>query len=96
MVRDFILYNRATVIEPREADHGIVFQEIDSEIAQPVKALHPILEKQHLNTSIGEGASCVSTIEHLMAAFSGLEIHNALVCIDGPEVPILDGSSNIC
>ena len=48
-----------------------------------------------MNTSIGEGPSSVSTIEHLMAAFSGLEIHNALVKIDGPEVPILDGSSKV-
>ena len=82
------------VIEPAPADHGIVFKRVDSEIAQPVKALASNIGKTTLNTSIGEGASCVSTIEHLMAAFSGLEIHNALVCIDGPEVPILDGSSN--
>ena len=42
---------------------------------------------------IGEGPGCVSTIEHLMAAFAGLGIDNALVTIDGPEVPILDGSA---
>ena len=83
------------LIEPAEANHGIVFKRTDSELAQAVKALAPNIGKTTLNTSIGEGASSVSTIEHLMAAFSGLEIHNALVKIDGPEVPILDGSSKV-
>jgi UDP-3-O-[3-hydroxymyristoyl] N-acetylglucosamine deacetylase len=83
------------VIEPAEADHGIVFKRTDSELAQPVKALALNIGKTTLNTSIGEGPSSISTIEHLMAAFCGLEIHNALVKIDGPEVPILDGSAKI-
>jgi UDP-3-O-[3-hydroxymyristoyl] N-acetylglucosamine deacetylase len=47
-----------------------------------------------LATVIGDpSGAAVSTIEHLMAAFAGLGIDNALVEIDGPEVPILDGSA---
>jgi UDP-3-O-[3-hydroxymyristoyl] N-acetylglucosamine deacetylase len=46
-----------------------------------------------LATSIGSNGCRVSTIEHLMAAFYGLGIDNARVELDGPEVPIMDGSS---
>ena len=83
------------LIEPAEANHGIVFKRTDSELAQAVKAIALNIGKTTLNTSIGEGPSSVSTIEHLMAAFGGLEIHNAIVKIDGPEVPILDGGSKV-
>lgn len=78
---------------PAEADHGIVFLRTDAEHAQPVHALYNNVSSTRLNTTIGEGASSVSTIEHLMAAFAGLGIHNALVRLNGPEVPILDGSA---
>ena len=44
-------------------------------------------------TIIGNNGNHVSTIEHLMAAFFGFGIDNAIVEIDGPEVPIMDGSS---
>src|SRR6185437_1992186 len=48
-----------------------------------------------LCTVIGnDGGIVVSTVEHLMAAFAGLGIDNATVEIDGPEVPIMDGSAD--
>ena len=61
---------------------------------------HPVIEARSENvvdtnmcTSIGNNGSKISTIEHLMAAFFGLGIDNARVELDGPEVPIMDGSS---
>src|SRR5690606_8011887 len=44
-------------------------------------------------TTISQNGARVSTIEHLMAALVGLQIDNVLIDIDGPEVPIMDGSS---
>lgn len=78
---------------PAEADQGIIFWRNDSADAQPVQALFSNVSSTRLNTTIGLGCSSVSTIEHLMAAFAGLGIHNATVRINGPEVPILDGSA---
>ena len=46
-----------------------------------------------LSTTLGSGGVCVATVEHLMAAFAGLEIDNAVVELDGPEVPAMDGSA---
>lgn len=80
---------------PAPAGHGIVFFRTDLPTEQRrIPALWDRVEVTPLNTRIinTHGAS-VSTIEHLMAAFAGLGIHNARVEIDGPEVPILDGSS---
>ena len=45
------------------------------------------------NTTIAKGEVSVSTIEHLMAALSGKGIDNLIIELDGPEIPILDGSS---
>jgi UDP-3-O-[3-hydroxymyristoyl] N-acetylglucosamine deacetylase len=80
-------------ILPARADTGIVFQRTDSQRAQPVRADALNVTSTRLNTTIGHGPSSVSTIEHLMAAFAGLGIHNALVQLNGPELPILDGSA---
>ena len=45
------------------------------------------------STTIGNGTAKIKTVEHLMAALSGLEIDNAIIEVIGPEIPILDGSS---
>ena len=77
-------------------DTGIVFKRVDpagAGAAIPARWDHVV--DTRLCTTIGnaDGVS-VSTIEHLMSAFSGLEIDNAIVEIDGPEVPIMDGSAD--
>ncbi len=59
-----------------------------------VPARWDLVVQEPLNTRIeNESGVSVATIEHLMAALAGCGIHNALIEIDGPEVPILDGSS---
>lgn len=83
------------VVHPAKAGTGIVFRRTDvpGDTAE-LPALWDHVEVSPLNTRLKNDAGVtVSTIEHLMAALSGCGVHNALVELDGPEVPILDGSS---
>jgi UDP-3-O-[3-hydroxymyristoyl] N-acetylglucosamine deacetylase len=84
------------VIYPAEANHGIVFLRtgLANGHDRLIDARHLAVTATELCTVIGERDSgAVATIEHLMSAFYGIGIDNALVEIDGPEVPILDGSA---
>ena len=80
-------------VKPAPADSGILFQRLDNPSSLPFRALAQYVSATALSTTIGCGAESVSTVEHILAAFAGLGISNALVQIDGPEVPIMDGSS---
>lgn len=82
-------------VRPASADHGIVFRRTDLPAQDAdIRALWDHVIVSPLNTRIENSAgACVSTIEHVMAALAGCGIHNALIEIDGPEVPILDGSA---
>ena len=80
-------------ILPADANQGIVFRRIDLAGAEPIKASVTNVSSTELSTRIGHGENNVSTIEHLMAAFAGLGVDNAIVHVDGPEVPIMDGSA---
>ncbi|TRW97243.1 UDP-3-O-acyl-N-acetylglucosamine deacetylase [Paracoccus sp. M683] len=82
-------------IHPAPAGHGIVFRRIDlTEGENRLAARWDNVTPSPLCTLLdnGQGAT-LSTIEHVMAALAGTGIHNALIDVDGPEVPILDGSS---
>ena len=83
------------VIRPAAADHGIKFKRTDIRLGDTiVPALWNRVERTPLCTRIVNTAGVsVSTIEHVMAALAGCGVHNALLEIDGPEVPILDGSA---
>ncbi len=83
------------VVRPAPSDHGIWFRRTDvADRDQRVQARWDMVTPSSLCTVVenADGIS-VSTIEHVMAALAGFAIHNALIEIDGPEVPILDGSS---
>ncbi|KAA8609778.1 UDP-3-O-(3-hydroxymyristoyl) glucosamine N-acyltransferase [Salipiger aestuarii] len=82
-------------IRPASAEHGIWFKRTDILLGDAlVPARWDAVEVSPLCTRIRNRAGAtISTIEHVMAALAGCGIHNALVEIDGPEVPILDGSS---
>lgn len=83
------------VVHPAAADHGIRFRRTDvADRDAFVPAMWDAVTPSRLCTVVenADGVS-VSTIEHVMAALAGSAIHNALIEIDGPEVPILDGSS---
>lgn len=83
------------VVRPASADYGIWFRRTDVTDADPmIAALWDQVVPSQLCTVVENDAGTrVSTIEHVMAAIAGCGIHNALIEIDGPEVPILDGSS---
>ena len=80
---------------PAPAGHGIVFRRTDLPAAvADIPARWDTVVQTPLNTRIeNESRVAVATVEHLMAALAGCGIHNALVRIDGPEVPVMDGSS---
>jgi UDP-3-O-[3-hydroxymyristoyl] N-acetylglucosamine deacetylase len=84
-------------VRPAAADTGIVFERLDlalPRIARRIPVSTDALIETNLCTRLGNAHGVtVSTIEHLMAALAGCGIHNALVTLDGPEVPILDGSA---
>ena len=79
---------------PAEADYGIRFIRKDLTKNNIIKALWSNVTNTKLSTTISnQSGASVSTIEHLMSALSGLHIDNVKIEIDGPEVPIMDGSS---
>lgn len=80
-------------ILPAEADRGIVFRRIDLKGMPEVAALAHNVTDTSRGTTIKDGKAKVSTIEHLMAALWTMGIDNALVEIDAPETPIMDGSA---
>jgi UDP-3-O-[3-hydroxymyristoyl] N-acetylglucosamine deacetylase len=79
-------------LSPSSQKTGIVFRRTDQGGAS-VPADWRYVTSTRYSTTIGIGAITVSTVEHLMAAFWALGITDAYVDTDGPEVPILDGSS---
>lgn len=82
-------------IRPASAEHGIWFKRTDISLGDAlVPARWDAVEVSPLCTQIvNRSGVAVSTVEHVMAALVGCGVHNALVEIDGPECPILDGSS---
>jgi len=79
---------------PAEADYGIKFVRNDLTDNNIIDAVWSNVTNTKLSTTISnQSGASVSTIEHLMSALSGLHIDNIKIEIDGPEVPIMDGSS---
>ncbi len=77
---------------PGKSDEGIIFIRKDLS-SLPISASLKNVHDTRLSTTISNGKESVSTVEHLLSAFAGLGIDNARVELDGPEVPIMDGSS---
>lgn len=81
-------------IRPAGAEYGIWFQRTDLDTTPLIPARWDVVRQSPLCTTlVGPGDVSVSTVEHVMAALAGCGVHNALIEIDGPEVPILDGSA---
>jgi UDP-3-O-[3-hydroxymyristoyl] N-acetylglucosamine deacetylase len=81
---------------PASAEYGIWFRRVDvTDRDNLIAARYDNVNDTALCTRISNEAGVeVSTIEHLMAALMGCGVHNVLIEIDGPEVPIMDGSSD--
>tara|TARA_B100000945_G_scaffold165266_1_gene132569 strand:- start:89 stop:1003 length:915 start_codon:yes stop_codon:yes gene_type:complete len=79
-------------LKPAEADAGITFIRTDIK-SQPIKASFDNVNDTRLQTSLSNNEVRISTVEHLLSALAGLGIDNAIIELDGPEVPIMDGSA---
>jgi len=82
-------------IKPAEPNTGINFQRIDLPGKPMVKADVDNVIETNRSTTIEANGARIGTIEHLMAALTGMQIDNVLIEINGEEVPILDGSSQV-
>jgi UDP-3-O-[3-hydroxymyristoyl] N-acetylglucosamine deacetylase / 3-hydroxyacyl-[acyl-carrier-protein] dehydratase len=80
-------------LKPAEPNTGINFQRTDLPGKPVVKADVDNVIETNRSTTIEAAGARISTIEHLLAALVGMEVDNLLIEIDGPEVPILDGSA---
>ena len=80
-------------LKPGAPDSGIVFRRVDLPVPVDVRARAENVGDTMLGTTLINGEARVSTVEHLLSAFAGLGIDNALVEVSAPEVPIMDGSA---
>ena len=80
-------------VRPAAPDTGIVFRRTDLPEPVDIPARAENVGETTLGTSLIYGDAKVSTVEHLLSAFAGLGIDNALVEVSAPEVPIMDGSA---
>lgn len=78
-------------LAPAPADAGVSFVRMDVGVEIPARSDRVV--DTTLSTSLGEGVTRIATVEHVMAALHGMGIDNCRVEVDGPEVPILDGSA---
>jgi UDP-3-O-[3-hydroxymyristoyl] N-acetylglucosamine deacetylase len=80
-------------LRPAQPDTGVVFRRID--LAEPVDipARADLVGETRLSSCLVLGEVKIYTVEHLMSALSGLGVDNVYVDLDGPEVPIMDGSA---
>jgi UDP-3-O-[3-hydroxymyristoyl] N-acetylglucosamine deacetylase len=82
-------------LRPASAGAGLAFRRTDLRGVDPVvPALWDRVTDTRLSTRVSNDAGAsVGTVEHLMAALAGTGVHNAVIDVDGPEVPIMDGSA---
>jgi UDP-3-O-[3-hydroxymyristoyl] N-acetylglucosamine deacetylase len=85
-------HRASLTFRPAPVDHGIVFRRTD--IGVDIPARFDRVVDTRLATVIADDDARIGTIEHVMAALAGCGIDNAVVEIDGPEPPILDGSAS--
>jgi len=78
---------------PAPDNHGYKFQRVDVEGEPIIKADVDLVVATDRGTTLEQNGVRVYTTEHVLAALYGMEIDNALIKIDGPEIPIMDGSS---
>ncbi len=78
-------------LEPAPAEHGIQFQRTDVGVTIPA-SLAGLARLDHATTLAADGVS-VGTVEHLLSALYALGVDDVLVKVDGPEIPVLDGSA---
>ncbi len=79
--------------QPAEVNHGYIFKRTDLENQPLVHAIAENVVDTSRGTTLEERGAKVATVEHVLAALNGMGIDNVLIEINGPETPIIDGSS---
>ncbi|MCH1477552.1 MAG: UDP-3-O-acyl-N-acetylglucosamine deacetylase [Arenicellales bacterium] len=82
-------------LRPAPVGTGIIFRRVDLDPVIDIPASLENVCDTRLSTTLEYQGTRVSTVEHLMAAFAGLHIDNAIVELDSTEVPIMDGSAAV-
>ncbi|MFB6258713.1 MAG: bifunctional UDP-3-O-[3-hydroxymyristoyl] N-acetylglucosamine deacetylase/3-hydroxyacyl-ACP dehydratase [Flavobacteriales bacterium] len=85
--------NVELTIHPAPGEHGYKFKRIDLDDAPVIPANVDHVVSTDRGTTLGKGNVRVSTTEHVLAALYGMQVDNALIEVNGPEVPIMDGSA---
>lgn len=80
-------------VEPADANHGIQIARMDLDGCPVYPAVADYVSATERGTVLENGVWRVSTVEHLLSALSAMGVDNALIKVDAPEVPILDGSA---
>ncbi len=80
-------------VKPAFENSGITFRRTDRRAIITQHALADQVESTNRGTTLGSGRYSIATIEHLMSALHGMGIDNALIELDGGEIPIIDGSA---
>lgn len=83
----------SVLARPGEENSGIIFVRTDLPGNPEFRAVLDNVVDCTRSTTIGEGEATVQTVEHLLAALTGLQIDNAVIEVDGAEMPALDGSA---
>jgi len=78
---------------PAPDNHGYKFQRLDLPGQPIIKADADLVVATDRGTTLEQDGARVHTTEHILAALYGMQVDNALITIDGPEIPIMDGSS---
>jgi|SRR5210317_218474 len=79
---------------PAEPNTGVVFRVIDGDKETEIPAILAHVGDTTLSTSLEKDGYKISTIEHLLSALAGTGVDNCIIDCDGPEIPIMDGSSS--
>ncbi|MEA5582976.1 UDP-3-O-acyl-N-acetylglucosamine deacetylase [Nodularia harveyana UHCC-0300] len=82
-------------ILPAEPGSGRYFVRVDLPDSPMIPAHVTAVNQTLLSTELSKGEACIRTVEHLLAALIGMGVDNARIEIDGPEVPLLDGSAKL-
>ena len=82
-------------IKPAPADTGVVFFRGDIPDCPPIPALEENVKGTFRGTDLCVGSAEIKTVEHLLSSLSGLSVDNVFVYVYGPEIPIIDGSSEV-
>ncbi len=81
------------VLKPAPPSTGVTIRRCDKYSPPPVKATYSAISRSYLATTIGCNGTGVTTVEHLLAALMGCGVDNVLIEVEGPEIPICDGSA---